>query len=77
LLHNANTPVTKIALMTDSVRLSPGVEVIVHAQGSDHYCLVGSKMSGASGTQSWVYRTDSGLVESTQSCAGMELFTLP
>ncbi len=77
LLHTANSAVTKQMLLADDVRLSPGVGIAVYAQGSEHYCLVGSKISGASGTQSWLYRTDTGLDESVESCSGTELFTLP
>ncbi len=77
LLHGANSSVTKSALVTEDVRLSPGVRIAVHAQGSEYYCLAGSKVSGVSASQPWVYRTDSGLDESVESCTGGQLFTLP
>lgn len=76
-LHSAGNAVTKAALVAESARLSPGVGVAVHVQGSEHYCLAGSKISGVSASQPWVYRTDTGLDESVESCSGTELFTLP
>ncbi|GAA2248241.1 hypothetical protein GCM10010401_22630 [Rarobacter faecitabidus] len=76
-IEAASTPLTKQAIIDAGVRLSPGVRIDIYAHGSEHHCLLGTKISGVNPTQNWVSTTDGGFNTSLSACAGVSLITLP
>lgn len=76
-LQVASEPVTATNLAAAGSRITPGVQISVHPQGPEHYCLVGTKISGAQNSRDWVFTTSGGLDTSQTACGGVSLVTLP
>ncbi|MEP7763979.1 prepilin-type N-terminal cleavage/methylation domain-containing protein [Sanguibacter sp. 25GB23B1] len=75
-IRTDGAPVSEAALR-DGLRLTAGTEVRVFQSSSD-YCLQGSRSSGVSTTQSWVYRSEGGLqAKGVTACSGSVSFVLP